>query len=151
MIFYLLLGSNLGRRKQTLQMARRLIEDRIGVIVAASAIHETEPWGYESSNRFLNQAIAVETDLDPIEVLDMTQEIERMLGRTQKTDDRYHDRTIDIDILLAGDLTISNERLTIPHPQLHKREFALIPLSEIIDKEYLIKTQNVINGETANH
>jgi 2-amino-4-hydroxy-6-hydroxymethyldihydropteridine diphosphokinase len=93
---------------------------------------ETEPWGFESENRFLNCVAAFTTDKDPVELLDTTEEIERRLGRTQKSSDGvYHDRIIDIDILLYGSETISTERLTIPHPLMHKRDFVLEPLTEI--------------------
>ena len=129
---YLSLGTNLGDRHENLSRAQALIGREVGTVVSASDIIETEPWGFESSNRFLNMAVKVETTLQPLEVLHTTQEIERKLGRTQKSVNReYHDRMIDIDILLYDDLVMNTPELTIPHPLMYQREFVMKPLSQI--------------------
>ena len=129
---YLSLGTNLGNRHENLSRAQELIGREVGTVVSASDIIETEPWGFESSNRFLNMAVKVETTLQPLEVLHTTQEIERKLGRTQKSVNReYHDRMIDIDILLYDDLVMNTPELTIPHPLMYQREFVMKPLSQI--------------------
>ena len=132
---YLGLGSNLGDRQGNISRAYAEIEKLIGTIVRQSALYESEPWGFESANSFINSVICCETTLSPHEVLKKTQSIERQLGRTQKSvDGHYHDRTIDIDILLYDDLTVNEPDLKIPHPLMRQRDFVMKPLSEIIDK-----------------
>ena len=129
---YLSLGTNLGDRQKNLSLALELIGREVGTVVSASDILETEPWGFDSSNRFLNMAIKVETTLQPLEVLHSTQEIERKLGRTQKSVNKeYHDRLIDIDILLYDDLVMNTPELKIPHPLMYQREFVMKPLAQI--------------------
>lgn len=130
---YLSLGSNLGDREDMLRRAITLIEERIGAVQRVSSFIETEPWGFESEHPFLNAAVMVLTTLSPIECLDRTQQIERELGRKSKSrDGKYHDRPIDIDLLLYGDQTVSTPRLTIPHPHMQERDFVMIPLREIL-------------------
>ena len=136
---YLSLGTNLGDKEQNLLTAIAEIGRRIGPIKAQSAFLATEPWGFESENTFLNAAIRIETNLSPIALLDETQQIERDMGRTQKSSANcqlstvnYQDRIIDIDILLYDDLHIDTPRLTIPHPLMQTRDFVLIPLKEIL-------------------
>ena len=130
---YLSLGSNQGDRRLNIEHAVSMLNIELKrPYKAVSSIIETEPWGFESSNNFLNCCAAFETDLTPLQVLDTTERIERELGRTIKsTDGNYHDRIIDIDILLYGNETVETPRLTIPHPLMHKREFVLHPLAEI--------------------
>ena len=130
---YLSLGTNLGDKESNLLSAISEIERRIGPVRAQSAFLATEPWGFDSQNTFLNAAIRIETKFSPLELLDETQQIERDLGRKHKSvNGQYHDRIIDIDILLYDDLHISTPRLTIPHPHMHERDFVIIPLKEII-------------------
>ena len=130
---YFSLGSNLGDKKQNLSTAIKLMEKQIGVLLRQSAFLETEPWGFQSDNSFVNAAICMETKLEPLEVLAETQKIEREMGRTHKSVNReYHDRIIDIDILLYDDLNISTPQLTIPHPLMEERDFVMIPLREIL-------------------
>lgn len=136
---YLSLGTNLGDKEHNLVSAITEIERRIGPIRAQSAFLATEPWGFESPNTFLNAAIRVETELSPHALLKVTQQIERDMGRTQKSTVNsqlstviYHDRIIDIDILLYDDLQIHTKKLTIPHPHMYERDFVLIPLKEIM-------------------
>ena len=137
---YLGLGSNLGRRKTLLKQAIRLVGERVGEVVRQSSFIETEPWGFESKHKFLNGVILCETDKSPREVLMLTQQIERDLGRTNKSlssfhfplsSKKYSDRPIDIDILLYDDLTIDEPDLKIPHPLMEQRDFVMIPLKEI--------------------
>ena len=130
---YLSLGSNLGDKEQNLASAISEIARRIGDITAQSALLETEPWGFDSENTFLNAAVRVETELSPLDLLHATQQIEQDLGRTHKSQHgQYHDRIIDIDILLYDDLHIQTPELTIPHPLMQQRDFVLIPLKEIM-------------------
>ena len=138
-IVYLSLGTNLGDKEQNLLSAIQEIERRIGPVRAQSAFLATEPWGFESENTFLNAAVRVETKLSPNALLRETQQIERDMGRTEKsTVNRqlstvtYHDRIIDIDILLYDGLHINTKKLTIPHPHMYERDFVLIPLKEIL-------------------
>lgn len=131
---YLGLGSNLGDRQGNISRAYAEIEKLIGTIVRQSALYESEPWGFESDNSFINSVICCETTLSPYEVLKKAQFIERLLGRTQKSvDGHYHDRTIDIDILLYDDLTVNEPDLKIPHPLMRQRDFVMKPLSEIFE------------------
>jgi 2-amino-4-hydroxy-6-hydroxymethyldihydropteridine diphosphokinase len=131
---YLGLGSNLGDCRKNLERAIRLIDDRVGHVVRQSSFIETEPWGFESRNRFVNAVVRCETTKTPREVLVLTQQIERDLGRKKKSvKGQYVDRTIDIDILLYDDLTVNEPDLTIPHPLMHERDFVMIPLREIKD------------------
>ena len=138
---FLSLGTNLGDKEHNLTSAIAEIGKRIGLIKAQSTFLATEPWGFKSENTFLNAAVCVETELSPLALLDETQQIERDMGRTQKTDVKcqmsnvvYHDRIIDIDILLYDDLHINTPRLTIPHPHMYERDFVLIPLKEILSQ-----------------
>ena len=132
-LVYFSLGSNLGDKKQNLSTAIKLMEEQIGVLVRQSAFLATEPWGFQSDKSFVNAAICMETELDPFEVLERTQKIEREMGRTIKsTNGEYHDRIIDIDILLYDDLHVNTPELTIPHPLMEQRDFVMIPLREIL-------------------
>ena len=131
---YLGLGTNQGNKEMNLTRAIELLSLAFGQCTAKSALIETEPWGFNSNNTFLNCCIAFYTALQPQQILDTTERIERELGRTTKsTGGTYHDRIIDIDILLYGSETISTERLTIPHPLMHQRLFVLQPLAQIAD------------------
>lgn len=132
MDLYLGLGTNLGDREANLRTAAELIGQRVGRVKALSSFYVTAPWGFASDNDFLNAVACVETDIPPMELLDITQGIERDMGRKEKSAGRvYHDRIIDIDILLYGDLTIDSPALTIPHPLMWKRDFVMRPLREI--------------------
>lgn len=129
---YFSLGTNLGDKEQNLRCAISEIGRRIGTVKAQSAFLETEPWGFDSNNMFLNAAVCAETELPPHEVLHRTQQIEQAMGRMQKSQNgQYYDRIIDIDILLYDDLHIDTPTLTIPHPHMNERSFVLIPLNEI--------------------
>ena len=136
---YLGLGSNLGDREAVLLQAIDLIDERVGQVLRRSSFIETEPWGFESANRFLNAAVCCETTLTPREVLQATQQIERDLGKRKRhatkrqKEINYQDRPIDIDILLYDDLIVDEPDLKIPHPLMQQRDFVMIPLNEIKD------------------
>lgn len=131
-LVYLSLGTNLGNKEENLRTAMTLIEEQVGTITSQSALYASVPWGFDSENTFLNNAIVVETSLTPEELLSTTQHIERTLGRTHKSvDGQYSDRLIDIDILLYDDVVMHTPSLTLPHPLMHRRLFVLEPLSEI--------------------
>lgn len=145
---YLSLGSNLGDRQQLLHDAIEMIGERVGTVEAVSNFVETEPWGFVSTKPFINAAIRVSTAYDAWKILAITQQIERELGRSHKSvDGVYHDRTIDIDLLLLHPvgtpkqmIIIDEERLvgrriqklTLPHPLMQQREFVMTPLREIL-------------------
>ena len=142
---YLGLGSNLGDREEHIRKAIALIGESIGLVIRQSSLIETEPWGFESANKFLNGVILVETSLTPRQLLKATQKIERQLGKRRKhatrrsplnsqfsiLNSQFKDRPIDIDILLYDDLTVDEPDLKIPHPLMHERDFVMIPLNEI--------------------
>lgn len=130
---YLGLGSNLGDKEACLRKALHEIGLQVGTVEAVSSFYISEPWGFESGNSFVNAVCRLLTPLAPMELLDVTQAIERSLGRTEKTvDGVYHDRVIDIDILLYDDLRMQTSRLTIPHPLMEQRDFVKIPLAELL-------------------
>ena len=142
---YLGLGTNLGNREANLLKAIQLIGERVGQVVRRSSFIDTAPWGFQSNNRFMNAAIMVETEHTAREVLEITQQIERDMGRTQKSlavsskptpntqhpTPNYTDRIIDIDILLFGNEKVDEPDLKIPHPLMLERPFVMIPLGEI--------------------
>lgn len=130
-IAYLALGTNIGNKRRNMITAAALLAERVGDVLALSGFYETEPWGFQSDNTFLNAALQLETGLPPLELLKATQEIELEMGRTQKSNGAYHDRIIDIDILLYDDLILQTPELTLPHPLMHERQFVMEPLTEI--------------------
>ncbi len=135
MIAYLSLGTNLGDKRKNIAEAIKNIGELVGDVVRQSALYETEPWGFRSDNRFVNAAVCVDTQLSPRRLLEVTQRIEREMGRTLKSDGgEYHDRIIDIDILLYGGLHIDEPDLKIPHPLMHERDFVMTPLNEIMEE-----------------
>ena len=131
-VIYLGLGTNQGDKEENLKRAIEMLSLALGTYTSLSSFIETEPWGFESQNSFLNCVVAFRTTLPPMELLETTEKIERELGRTAKSNGGvYHDRIIDIDILLYGNEIINTERLTVPHPLMHERDFVLNPLCEI--------------------
>ena len=130
---YFSLGSNLGDKEGNIREAIKRIGESIGEVDRQSTLLATEPWGFESDNTFVNAAIRCTTSLSPFEILNITQNIERAMGRTLKSvDGQYHDRIIDIDILIYDDLHITTPQLTLPHPLMKERDFVMIPLKEIL-------------------
>lgn len=131
---YFSIGSNIGNRKRLVREAIALLNERVGEVERQSSLYETEPWGFDSPNKFINACVCCVTTLSPHQLLAITQHIERELGRTEKTKDgEYHDRIIDIDILLYDDLCVNSSNLVIPHPHMHERTFVMTPLREILD------------------
>lgn len=130
-VTYLCLGGNIGDREKALQLALFEINLLIGVITAQSSIYETEAWGVENQQAYLNQCIEVKTGLNPNELIHKLLHIEKELGRERTESETYEPRTIDIDILFYNQEIIDSKQLTIPHPRLHLRKFVLIPLSDI--------------------
>lgn len=133
---FLGLGSNLGNRQENLMHACKEIERLIGAIVRQSAFHTTEPWGFQTEHSFLNAVVCCTTSLSPRELLLTTQQIEREMGRSKKSENgEYHDRIIDIDILFYDELVVDEPDLRIPHPLMKQRDFVMLPLMEIIPKD----------------
>ena len=155
---YLGLGSNLGDREANITRAIELIRERVGLVIRQSSLIETEPWGFESENKFLNGVILVNTSLTPRQLLNTVKNIEWDMGRRPlgkstayslksiiyslksiiyslqyylKSKRRYSDRPIDIDILLYDDLVVDEPDLKIPHPLMEQRDFVMTPLNEI--------------------
>ena len=126
---YLHTGSNLGDRHAQLAEARQRIGAAIGEISQTSALYETEAWGVKDQPDFINQALKVQTELAPQEVLLRIKKIEKEIGREENK--KWHERIIDIDILFFGTQLVSQENLKIPHPHCHERMFVLVPLMEI--------------------
>lgn len=130
---YLSLGANLGNKEQTLNQAVAILSAEAGTLLRRSSFFYSEPWGFRSEHSFCNICISMLTTLTPLELLDLTQDIERRLGRTKKSSDRvYHDRTIDIDLLIYEGVEMQTPRLTLPHPLMQERDFVMIPLREIL-------------------
>ena len=128
---YVGLGGNIGDRRGYLDRALALLAEEPGVEVAAvSSFRETDPVGFLDQPAFLNAACGVETELLPRELLGRLVQIERRLGR-ERSGARYGPRTIDLDLLLFGDEVVDEPDLTVPHPRLAERRFALEPLAEL--------------------
>ena len=126
---YVGLGSNLGDRSRNLQGAIDRL-GKVGIITAVSSIYQTKPWmvdGYQP--RYLNQVVAVNTILDPLQVVTELLAIESSLGRVRE--EKNASRTLDLDLLLHGDIVLEASGVTVPHPRLHERAFVLVPLAEI--------------------
>ena len=126
---YLLIGGNLGDRAAYLEEAVNQISARCGRVTSTSSLYETAAWGNTNQPAFYNQAISVETILEPETLLDRLLAIEIEMGRVRT--EKYGPRTIDLDILMMDDRILDTPTLTIPHPQLQNRRFALLPLVEI--------------------
>lgn len=126
---YVLLGSNIGDRSAYLRMAREAIEEKLGDIVAVSAIYESEAWGRTNQANYYNQVIELRTGQSPLASLQITQEIENRAHRERKV--KWGARTLDIDLLFYDKEVVDTTDLVIPHPYLHERNFTLEPLCEI--------------------
>jgi len=131
-VAYIGLGSNLGDRAASLASARDALDWGAVRIVAASSVYETAPVGGPAGQpSFLNQVLAVETDLDADELFDRCMEVEAAHGRARDHEEHWGPRTIDVDLLLFGDDVRTSEHLVLPHPRLHERAFVAVPLAEI--------------------
>lgn len=154
-LVYLGLGTNIGNKRKNMLTAAALLAERAGDVLSLSSFYETEPWGFASENTFLNAALELETACSPMELLHLTQQIEREMGRTQKSDGSYHDRIIDIDILLYGNEVVHHEDLVVPHPLMQQRLFVMQPLAEIapslvhpiLQKSMYDLYMNLLDGE----
>ena len=129
-IAYLMLGSNLGDKKNNLEQAAEAITTGAGKILLSSQLIESEPWGFTHSEYFYNQLLILQTSLKPEELLEIILGIEVKLGRTRNRQE-YEARTIDIDILFYDNLILNSEALIIPHPGIAERRFVLVPLLAI--------------------
>jgi 2-amino-4-hydroxy-6-hydroxymethyldihydropteridine diphosphokinase len=135
-IAYIGLGSNLGDREKNIKSAVGLLKKTKEIKVnKVSSLYETEPRGYKEQGKFLNGALELETSLSPSELLRVLQGIEGKLGRRRVI--KWGPRTIDLDILLYDDLEINEKNLKIPHPQMLRRDFVLIPLKEIASQKQI--------------
>ena len=132
MIYYLNIGSNMGDRRDNLYRAVVAIAAIIDEC-AVSSIVESEPWGFESENRFMNLGVSFDSDIEPQEMLDRIHDIERSLGSASHRDANggYIDRLVDIDIVAIDDLVIDSPTLQVPHPHLPERDFFLIPMQQL--------------------
>jgi len=146
-LVYFGLGTNLGDKERNLCLAIDKIRERIGKVTSQSAFYASEPWGFESTNSFINAVICAETSIPPILLMKETQEIEKEIGRNKKSvDGLYSDRVIDIDILLYDDLILHTENLTIPHPLMTERLFVMKPLSEIAPQLVIPGTEKTVQS-----
>jgi 2-amino-4-hydroxy-6-hydroxymethyldihydropteridine diphosphokinase len=128
---YVGVGANLGDRRATIERAVERLRAVPGVeVLAVSSLRETDPVGFEEQPRFLNGAVELETTLEPRELLDELLRVERELGRIREGP-RFGPRTIDLDLLVYGNRRLNEPGLTVPHPRLHERRFALEPLAEL--------------------
>lgn len=141
-IYTLLLGSNMGDRTRYLGFARELLEKKCGRLLGASSVRETKAWGKTDQPDFLNQVLLIESDLEPLEVLGMMQEIEAASERIRV--EKWGPRTLDIDMLFAGEQVINEESLVVPHPGIADRSFTLVLLQEIIPD-----FRHPVSGKTA--
>jgi 2-amino-4-hydroxy-6-hydroxymethyldihydropteridine diphosphokinase len=129
-VAYIALGSNLGDRAQTLSLAIDRL-GRLGTVTARSSFYETEPVGFRDQPPFLNAVVAVETDLEPFDLLRGMLAMEREFGRDRNHSVMHGPRTLDLDLLVMGDCVVAGTDLTLPHPALPRRRFVLAPLAEI--------------------
>ena len=135
-LVYFSLGANIGFRQFYISEAVKLLKKDIGKILSESSVYKTASWGYDDAF-YLNKVVVCRTNFKPLEILNRTKNIENKLGRESKTTKdnkgnyKYSARTIDIDILFYASEILSSDELTVPHRQLHKRNFVLSPLNEI--------------------
>ena len=141
---YVGVGANLGDRERTIRRAIEMLAARPGVdVVAISMLRETDPWGPVEQPPYLNGAVALHTDLDPRDLLGVLLDVERSLGRDRATEVRFGPRTLDLDLLVHGDLVRDEPGLTLPHPRLQERRFALEPLADL-DPELVVPGRGTV-------
>lgn len=133
MKYYINIGSNLGDRLANVDAAIAALQRRCDAVALRSAPIETEAWGFDSAETFVNVGVAIDSDLQPLEMLSALKDIENEIGTSEHRDaaGRYADRIIDLDIMAIDDLVIESDSLTVPHRHLPNREFFLVPLAEI--------------------
>lgn len=130
---YILFGSNQGDKAAIFEQACLYINNRCGQITRISSAYESEPWGFDSDEWFLNRLIEIQTGLQPDALMEELLQIESELGRVRRPGMKgYTSRTADLDILYFGSQVINTERVVAPHPRLHLRRFALMPLCDLI-------------------
>ena len=127
----ILIGSNQGQRELIISQSIKMLAERCGEVLLVSSLYETEPWGFIAEQNFLNQVVALDTEMNPYDLLRELMMIEKELGRKRHDVEGYESRPIDLDILYYDDIIINDEDLILPHPRLHKRRFALMPLCDI--------------------
>ena len=134
---FILLGSNMGNREKLLNDATVMIELRCGKVILKSSLYESEPWGFDAEQNFINQAICIESRLSAHDLLRELLDIESELGRIRvECHIGYQSRPIDLDIIYFGDMINEDKELILPHPRLHLRRFVLEPLCEIAPDFY---------------
>jgi 2-amino-4-hydroxy-6-hydroxymethyldihydropteridine diphosphokinase len=138
---YVGMGANLGDRLSTLQTATEYLA-RLGTLAAVSSVYETEPVGYTDQPPFLNMVVALETGLEPLNLMQSLLDIEQELGRVRSF--LNAPRTLDLDLLLYGDRVIADPGLTVPHPRMHERAFVLVPLAEVSPRLVLPTTSKTV-------
>jgi len=127
----LLLGSNIEPRLSFLNRAILFLEKELGTAINISEIYESEPWGFAADTSFYNRAVIFETEKKPDDVLNICLKTEKVLGRKRNNRKGYASRIMDVDVIYYGNRIINTEKLIIPHPRLHLRRFALLPLAEM--------------------
>jgi len=154
---YINIGSNMGDRQALIEMAVAHIEHLCGCKATLTPFIESEPWGYESTNRFLNLGISIATNLSPDELHNRLQQIQQHISPDshRDADGCYIDRLIDIDLIAIDDITIDTEDLKLPHPRMHLRPFVLIPMLQLApgwQHPILKKTpQEMLNEQATKH
>lgn len=135
MVIYLNIGSNRGDRRRNLAVAVGRLADRLPGSMVVSDIIETGAWGFSSDNPFLNVGVAIDSDrsIDPLEVLEITQDVQRSIDASphRNASGAYIDRVIDIDIIAIDDIAMESPQLTLPHPRMRERDFVMIPMRQI--------------------
>lgn len=141
---YVGVGANLGQRERTIRRAIEMLAAQPGIeLVGISSLRETEPWGPVEQPSYLNGAVELDTELGPRDLLDVLLDVERSLGRDRSTEIRFGPRTLDLDLLVHGDLVRDDPGLTLPHPRLHERRFALEPLADL-DPELVVPGRGTV-------
>lgn len=128
-VLYLSLGSNIKPRLQHLVNAIILLEKQFGAVIKYSNIYESASWGNNKLNTFYNLVLQLQSDKKPLQILEITQNIEKKLGRNHK--EHWQNRTIDVDIIFFGDSILESKKLTIPHKLMHLRKFVLLPIADL--------------------
>ena len=137
-------GANLGERERTIRRAIEMLATQRGIeLVGVSRLRETEPWGPVEQPPYLNGAVALDTELGPRDLLEVLLDVEGSLGRDRSTEVRFGPRTLDLDLLVCGDLVLDEPGLTLPHPRLHERRFALEPLADL-DPELVVPGRGTV-------